>query len=102
MDENEGVWDTADVPSTQNTQREILDRELESQMRQGLDRLPEQQRTVFAMRYLEGMTLKEIAEMLEISEGGVKAHLWQAGKKMKQWLGEYLQIGGGSHGTGKL
>lgn len=68
-----------------------LNRELEERIRRDLAGLPERQRTVFALRYFEGMTLNEIACTLAISEGAVKANLWQAGEKMKSRLNDYLE-----------
>ncbi len=71
-----------------------LDRELETRIREDLKTLPERQRTVFSLRYFDGMTLHEIAQTLMISEGAVKAHLWQAGEKMKSRLSDYLEVKG--------
>lgn len=71
-----------------------LDRELEARIREDLKALPERQRTVFSLRYFDGMTLHEIAETLMITEGAVKANLWQAGEKMKSRLSEYLEVKG--------
>lgn len=71
-----------------------LDRELEARIREDLKTLPERQRTVFSLRYFDGMTLHEIAETLMITEGAVKANLWQAGEKMKSRLSEYLEVKG--------
>jgi RNA polymerase sigma-70 factor, ECF subfamily len=48
--------------------------------------LPERQQEVFVLRYLEGFQLGEVADILEISVGTVKAHLSQAGDKVRQRL----------------
>ncbi len=42
------------------------------------DGLAPQQRTVFLLRFAEGMTLEEIADALEVEIGTVKAHLFRA------------------------
>jgi DNA-directed RNA polymerase specialized sigma24 family protein len=35
------------------------------------------------------LSMTEIAETLKLSEGAVKAHLWQAAQKMKKELSGY-------------
>ena len=42
------------------------------------DRLPERQRAVFLLRFVEEMDLAEIAEVLGTTEGTVKKHLFRA------------------------
>jgi RNA polymerase sigma-70 factor (ECF subfamily) len=79
------------VPSeTPDAARSALDGELEEKLHAALAGLPFRQRSVFALRYLDGLSLAEIAESLGLSEGAVKAHLWQAMQKMKKRLGAYL------------
>lgn len=79
------------VPSRDpDASRMLLDAELEQKLRTALAGLPFRQRSVFALRYLDGLSLAEIAESLGLSEGAVKAHLWQAMQKMKKNLGTYL------------
>ena len=68
----------------------LMDRELGETIHSALEGLPFQQKSVFALRYLEGMSLEEIAQTLGLSVGAVKAHLWQAGQKMKRSLAGYL------------
>ena len=45
--------------------------------------LPKQQRAVAAMFYVEQMSVLEIADALEISDGAVKFHLHQAREKLR-------------------
>lgn len=52
--------------------------ETAKQMQQLLNQLPARQKAVFILRHQEGLPLKEIAEMLELSEGTVKTHLHRA------------------------
>lgn len=48
-----------------------------------LSTLPKQQRAAAAMFYVEQLTVLEIADALEISEGAVKFHLHQARQKLR-------------------
>ena len=82
----------ADV--SKNAKEALLNRELGDQLYQAMDRLPFRQKSAFALRYLEGMSLEEIGQSMELSAGAVKAHLWQAARKMKEALTPYLQAEG--------
>lgn len=88
----------ADEPEPQavtqsHAQRDLLNDELGAGIQEAMQALPEQQRAVFSMRYFEDMRLEQIAEALQLSTGAVKAHLWQAGQKMKKRLGLYMKTG---------
>jgi RNA polymerase sigma-70 factor (ECF subfamily) len=50
--------------------------------------LSERQRTVFLLRFVEDLELKEIAETTGLSEGTVKAHLSRALGRVRTELGE--------------
>lgn len=77
-----------------DSRKQMMDKELEDQIRKSLETLPFQQKSVFTLRYLEGMTMEEISETLDVSVGAVKAHLWQAGQKMKKNLRHLMPEGG--------
>lgn len=51
-------------------------------------RLPPKERQCFYLRYVREYKYEEIAVLMKISVGTVKAHLFQCRKKLKQWLGE--------------
>lgn len=51
-----------------------------------LGRLPETFREVLVLKDVDGLTLKEIAEMTHITEGGVKARLHRARMLLKRML----------------
>ena len=71
---------------TQNASEQLANRELGSSISAAMEALPFRQKSVFVLRYLEGMSMNEIAETLDVSVGAVKANLWQAGQKMKVLL----------------
>lgn len=48
--------------------------------------LPEGYRTVVTLRYIDGFTPKEIAEMLETSENVISVRLHRAVARLKEWL----------------
>ena len=85
--ENSSPLDQAANPGPTALQ-ELKNKELGSQIFAAIHALPFQQRGVFSLRYLEGFTLEEISEQMNLSLGAVKAHLWQAGQKVKRSLTE--------------
>lgn len=73
---------------------QMQDQELGGEICKALDKLPPQQKYAFSLRYLEGFSIEEIAETMNLSQGAVKATLWQAGQKMQKFLNDFLSIGG--------
>ena len=62
---------------------------LDKHIRQALDKLPSQQRTVFVLRFYQDMTLKEIGKVMKLSEGTVKSHLFRTIRKLREYLKFY-------------
>ncbi len=82
-----------DLPDkTKNAGEEMDNREIGAQLGKSIEKLPFQQKSVFVLRYMEGLKLEEISETLGLSVGAVKAHLWQATAKMKSMC-QYLWEG---------
>ncbi len=73
---------------------QLENRELGCEISKALEKLPDQQRVSFSLRYLEGFSIEEIAESMGLSAGAVKAHLWQAGQKMRKFLSGVLSTEG--------
>ncbi len=73
--------DPAEV-AEQNELRRILE--------EALQQLPESYRTVFLLRDVEGLSTKEVAEILGISEGNVKVRLLRARLRLREVLSRYL------------
>ncbi len=57
-------------------------------LRQGLQMLPHNRRTILAMFYLEEMSVKEISDVLSVPVGTVKSRLFHARAALKQKLEE--------------
>ncbi|MGW4381676.1 SigE family RNA polymerase sigma factor [Kitasatospora sp. NPDC004531] len=57
--------------------------ELRTVLWQALAKLPENQRTMLVLRYYEGRTDPEIADILGISVGTVKSSIWRALRRMR-------------------
>ncbi len=61
-----------------------------------LDRLSRSQREVFILIHLEGMTIRDTAEVLEKAEGTVKSHLHRALQVLRKELSDLAPQGGRS------
>jgi RNA polymerase sigma-70 factor (ECF subfamily) len=75
--------------------RTAVDALEESETRQAvtaaIESLPEQQRLALVMFAIEGVPQKEVAEILDCSVEMVKWNVFQARKKLREKLGEYLE-----------
>jgi RNA polymerase sigma factor (sigma-70 family) len=69
----------------------IDNKELRGQIESAISLLPDRQRGVFILRYYEEKPHAEIAEMLGITEGAVKANYHQAIKKLRRELTPYMK-----------
>ena len=54
-----------------------------------LEALPPRQRTAFILRNHEGLSIREIAQMMQTAEGTVKVHLHRAVTALRQSLAEF-------------
>lgn len=64
----------------------VIKEEMNSCIREFVDRLPDQYRTIIILNELEGFTNKEIAELLDISLGSAKIRLHRARVKLRSTL----------------
>ena len=64
----------------------MIEREKIRRLNQSLNQLSVRQRTVFILRHEEGKRLEEIAEILGIDVGTVKAHMARAVAKLREEL----------------
>lgn len=60
--------------------------EIQMKLQKAIHQLPERQRAVFIMRYYDEMKYEEIAEIMERSEGALKASYHHAAKKIEQFV----------------
>ncbi len=87
---NEGSWQSVSSETVEPS-RELLDKELMDAMNAAINRLPESLRTVFVLRDVEGMSTREAAEVLGISESALKVRLHRARIALRSEIEPYLQ-----------
>lgn len=64
----------------------VFDREAMLDMRKNVNRLPDEFRIPLVMLAVDGLTIPEIATILEIPEGTVKSRIFYARKRLKENL----------------
>ena len=92
-EEDSTPWDrvTAQNGCPENPIKEEEGRRLKDAIYAALSKLSAQQRIVFIMKHYEGKKIREIAELLECSEGTVKRYLFRAVKKLQSLLKPYYE-----------
>ena len=84
-----------DLPSgTPDPYHELEQVEIRELVDKALQQLPPRQRMVFVMRQIDGLKHREIADIMNISEGSVKASYFHAIQKLREILADY----GGAYG----
>lgn len=76
-------YPTEELPETVGGTDAIRGTELRTVLWQALARLPENQRTMLVLRYYEGRTDPEIANILGISVGTVKSSIWRSLRRLR-------------------
>ncbi|MEU5098984.1 SigE family RNA polymerase sigma factor [Streptomyces sp. NPDC020996] len=84
-------YPTEELPETPGDTDAMRGTELRAVLWQALARLPELQRTMLVLRYYEGRTDPEIAEILDISVGTVKSSIWRSLRRLRE--DEALSLG---------
>ncbi|MGW3986653.1 SigE family RNA polymerase sigma factor [Streptomyces sp. NPDC004830] len=77
-------YPTEELPETAGDTDAMRGTELRAVLWQALARLPELQRTMLVLRYYEGRTDPEIAEILDISVGTVKSSIWRSLRRLRE------------------
>lgn len=87
LDEHYAIGDSnADVFS------DVQDRFFKEEFDRSLDALDQKHSEAFKLRHIEGLSIKEIAEVLEISDGTVKSRLFYATKYLAESLKEFNPV----------
>ena len=69
-----------------STHHNLMLNEVKGQMSEALSKLSERQRSMVILKYYEGFSVKEIAEVFNCASGTVKATLFQAIKHLRDGL----------------
>ena len=65
------------------------DTDVSDQINLILKALPKQQKTVFILKHFQGLKIREISDIMDISSGTIKKYLFRAMEKMRTGLKDY-------------
>lgn len=93
---------TAEIAAGPDPDQQTLTRELGRELDQAIRRLPETLRTAVVLRDIEGLSTREAAEALQVSEAALKVRLHRAHAALRAALQPYLadhpgHTGGSAH-----
>lgn len=83
---------TKSLRAESDTLKKVHESTFSESFYKALNALDEKHKNVFALRHFEGLSMKEIAETLEINEGTVKSRLFYATKTLAKELKEFNPI----------
>lgn len=75
-----------------NVMNEVQDKFFQDAFQKSLYDLDDKHKEAFSLRHLEGLSIKEIAEVLDINEGTVKSRLFYATKYLAESLKEFNPV----------
>jgi len=84
--QGEMVTSDAVKPLTDSQAGDPVGFDLQDHVEQAIHKLPALQRAVVILRHIDGLSTKEVSEILRCSEGTVKTHLHRGLKKMRTML----------------
>jgi RNA polymerase sigma-70 factor (ECF subfamily) len=88
----ESETEIADPSPMIRSDSEIQRRQLQSSIEQAMDKLSDFEQTVFTLRHMQNFKLREIAKILDRSEGTIKNILFRAIQKMRDQLADIQSI----------
>jgi RNA polymerase sigma-70 factor, ECF subfamily len=93
FDESIGVkegGELADSHNLGNPHEELQNKEIRKRIIETVEKLPEEQKRVLVLREIDGLSYREISEILGIPEGTVMSRLYYARKKLQAELQDLL------------
>lgn len=72
-------------------EEELMSAEARQYLKEAVDRLPESLKVVFLLRDIEGLSTRETAEVLDLSETAVKTRLSRARLRLRDYLTSYYR-----------
>ena len=80
------------IPARERTELEFARRDEAREIREALERLPQEQSRVIELAYFGGLTHVEIASMLEVPIGTIKGRMRLGLSKMRMTLGDPAEM----------
>jgi RNA polymerase sigma-70 factor (ECF subfamily) len=87
--ETEAIDKIAGTDDESNSPEEFLLRnEITNNVNEALEKLSPKQKMIFVLKHFEGYKIREIAPMMDCSEGTIKKYLFEATHKLRSHLSE--------------
>ena len=80
------------LSSRKHSRRELLLQELQEKLNEALQKLSVKHRTTVVLFEIEGLSHKDIGEILNCSEGTVRSRLHYAKNELQNYMKEYLRL----------
>ncbi|WCN38715.1 RNA polymerase sigma factor [Aneurinibacillus uraniidurans] len=77
----------------QNVEQEVERAGMAVEVREAIKRLPDHQRTIVTLRYMQDLSYGEIAEVMNMPLNTVKSYLYRARQQLQELLHEYQKGG---------
>lgn len=90
-DEGHGTRLRDTVVDERTTDQSMVNAEISENVERALGKLSPRQKMVFTLRHYDGHKLKEIAAMMNCSEGTIKKYLFTATEKMRTQLKNFME-----------
>ena len=74
------------VDPAEGSERRLFREQSRQRVREAVSRLPPRQREAVTLKVFSEMTYKEVAQVMELSEGAVKAHMHQAASNLRRLM----------------
>lgn len=84
--EDENLILTMTAGHEPNAEAQVFAKQIQLRLDKALRKLSDRQRAVFTLRHYDALSLDEIAEILRLDTGTVKAHLFRALSKLREEL----------------
>ena len=91
--DDDGLREGATRLTTLGADELIARADVRAEVRAAIDRLPASYRNVLLLRDIEGLSIKEVADMLDVSENNAKVRLHRARNALKKELEPLLNAG---------
>ncbi len=91
LDLDEGVVVVGSGQGARSPREEAIQSEVRQEISQAMAALPDRQQTAVMLFELEGLSIREIAGVMNCSEGAVKFNIHEARKKLQKRLGHLVR-----------
>ena len=74
------------IAGNEDTENEVINTDIKGHINRAIEQLPEKQRMAFVLKHYQEYKIKEIADIMQCTEGTIKRYLFTANNKMKVLL----------------